>query len=69
MHDGGDHVIFVGRVLRLHANRHGKPLLFSRGSYRALGERLGIAGEAAGQRGTEGIEAPDLAGLEPWFSA
>jgi flavin reductase (DIM6/NTAB) family NADH-FMN oxidoreductase RutF len=69
IHDGGDHLIFVGRVLRLHANRHGKPLLFSRGSYRALGDRLGVAGEAPGQRGSEGIEAPDLAGLEPWFSA
>jgi flavin reductase (DIM6/NTAB) family NADH-FMN oxidoreductase RutF len=68
-HEGGDHVIFVGRVLRLESRRHGQPLLFSRGSYRALGERLGVAGEAPGERGQEGIEAPGLAGLEPWFSA
>ncbi len=68
-HDGGDHVIFVGRVLRLDSRRHGQPLLFSRGSYRGLGERLGVAGEVAGERGQEGIEAPELAGLEPWFSA
>ena len=68
-HDGGDHVIFVGRVLRLESRRHGQPLLFSRGSYRALGERLGVAGEVPGVRGQEGIEAPELAGLEPWFSA
>jgi flavin reductase (DIM6/NTAB) family NADH-FMN oxidoreductase RutF len=68
-HDGGDHVIYVGRVLRLESRRHGQPLLFSRGSYRALGERVGVAGETPGQRGQEGIEAPELAGLEPWFSA
>ena len=68
-HDGGDHVIYVGRVLRLETRRHGQPLLFSRGSYRALGERLGVAGQSPGQRGQEGIEAPGLAGLEPWFSA
>ncbi len=68
-HDGGDHVIYVGRVLRLESRRHGQPLLFSRGSYRALGERLGVAGQVPGQRGQEGIEAPELAGLEPWFAA
>ena len=66
-HDSGDHVIFVGRVLRLDSRRHGKPLLFSRGSYRALGDRLGLAGEQPGERGQDGIEAPPLAGLEPWF--
>ena len=66
-HDGGDHVIFVGRVLRLESHKHGKPLLFSRGGYRALGDRLGLAGEEPGERGQEGISAPPLAGLEPWF--
>ena len=66
-HDGGDHVIFVGRVLRLESHKHGRPLLFSRGSYRALGDRLGLAGEQPGERGPEGLSAPPLAGLEPWF--
>jgi len=36
MHDGGDHVIFVGRVLRLRAVPDGRPLLYYRGSYRQL---------------------------------
>lgn len=35
-HDGGDHVIFVGRVVR-HAARHdGRPLIFFGGQYRSL---------------------------------
>src|ERR1700676_1947033 len=49
-HDGGDHIIFIGHVLPREAGRHALPLLFSRGSYRALGERLGVAGEAPGER-------------------
>lgn len=35
-HDGGDHVIFVGRVLRFHARERGTPLLYYRGNYRTL---------------------------------
>jgi flavin reductase (DIM6/NTAB) family NADH-FMN oxidoreductase RutF len=31
--DGGDHVIFMGRVLRFHASDAKDPLLFYRGSY------------------------------------
>ena len=38
MHDGGDHVIFVGRVLRLRAAEHGKPLLYFRGAYRQINQ-------------------------------
>lgn len=38
MHDGGDHVIFVGRVLRLRATEHGKPLLYFRGAYRQINQ-------------------------------
>lgn len=33
--DGGDHVIFLGRVLRI-ASGEGEPLVFSRGQYRDL---------------------------------
>jgi flavin reductase (DIM6/NTAB) family NADH-FMN oxidoreductase RutF len=40
-HDGGDHVIFVGRVLSFGRNRQRKPLLFYRGHYRALSEGEG----------------------------
>ncbi len=32
MHDGGDHTIMIGRVLRA-AQREGEPLCFSRGSF------------------------------------
>lgn len=37
VHEGGDHLIFVGRVLRFEA-REGRPLLFCRGRYGALGQ-------------------------------
>jgi flavin reductase (DIM6/NTAB) family NADH-FMN oxidoreductase RutF len=35
-HEGGDHVIFVGRVVSFDHKRDGDPLLFYRGKYRAL---------------------------------
>jgi flavin reductase (DIM6/NTAB) family NADH-FMN oxidoreductase RutF len=38
MHDGGDHVIFVGRVLRLRAGVDGRPLIYFRGAYRQINE-------------------------------
>ncbi len=34
---GGDHVIFVGEVLRLRHDPEGRPLLFYRGKYRGVG--------------------------------
>jgi flavin reductase (DIM6/NTAB) family NADH-FMN oxidoreductase RutF len=36
--DGGDHEIFVGRIVELHENRarHGQPLVFFGGQYRRL---------------------------------
>ncbi len=37
-HDGGDHVIFVGEVLRMAAASHGRPLLYFRGAYSQIGE-------------------------------
>ncbi len=37
MHDGGDHVIFVGRVLALRTGE-GRPLLYYRGAYRQIVE-------------------------------
>lgn len=37
-HDGGDHVIFVGRVVRHQARHDGRPLIFFGGGYRALGD-------------------------------
>lgn len=36
MHDGGDHVIFIGRVVRHQARHNGRPLIFFGGRYRAL---------------------------------
>ncbi len=35
-HDGGDHVIFIGRVVRHQARPHGRPLIFFGGKYRVL---------------------------------
>ena len=37
-HDGGDHVIFIGRVVRHRARHEGRPLVFFGGKYRALGD-------------------------------
>ncbi|ALS67920.1 flavin reductase [Pandoraea apista] len=35
-HDGGDHVIFIGRVVRHSARHDGRPLIFFGGQYRSL---------------------------------
>ena len=35
-HDGGDHVIFIGRVLRFSAREDGEPLVFFRGRYHTV---------------------------------
>jgi flavin reductase (DIM6/NTAB) family NADH-FMN oxidoreductase RutF len=37
-YDGGDHVIFVGRVKRIEQNSGGEPLLYFRGRYAAVAE-------------------------------
>lgn len=39
-HDGGDHVIVVGRVERLACDENREPLLFARSDYHGLGGRL-----------------------------
>lgn len=39
-HDGGDHVIFIGKVKRMSCN-DGAPLLYYRGSYCSLAEAAG----------------------------
>ncbi|MET1025794.1 MAG: flavin reductase family protein [Dongiaceae bacterium] len=36
IHDGGDHRIFIGEVLRFNADTEGNPLLYFRGSYAGL---------------------------------
>ena len=38
VHDGGDHAIIVGRVLRFRYRQAGDPLIFFRGGYGALAE-------------------------------
>lgn len=35
-HDGGDHVIFIGRVVRFSSNTDDGPLVFCRGKYHSL---------------------------------
>jgi flavin reductase (DIM6/NTAB) family NADH-FMN oxidoreductase RutF len=35
-HDGGDHLIIVGRVINMHTREDGEPLLFYCGNYRSL---------------------------------
>jgi flavin reductase (DIM6/NTAB) family NADH-FMN oxidoreductase RutF len=37
-HDGGDHVIFIGRVVRFSVHEQEEPLVFFRGKYRALSD-------------------------------
>ncbi len=41
-HDGGDHLIVVGRVVRAAATERGEPLVFFRSRYRALDSRTRI---------------------------
>ncbi len=38
VHDGGDHAILVGRVLRVHRHEKGAPLVFFKGRYGALAD-------------------------------
>lgn len=38
IYDGGDHLIFVGRVDKLRYNSEGPPLLYFRGAYHRIGE-------------------------------
>ena len=38
VHEGGDHAILVGRVLRFHRHDAGAPLVFFKGKYGALAE-------------------------------
>jgi flavin reductase (DIM6/NTAB) family NADH-FMN oxidoreductase RutF len=38
-HQGGDHMIMLGRVRRTRCAMHGEPLLYFRGEYRAIGDR------------------------------
>jgi flavin reductase (DIM6/NTAB) family NADH-FMN oxidoreductase RutF len=40
-YEGGDHIIFVGRVLAFDHTSHGDPLIYYRGRYRALSELEG----------------------------
>lgn len=49
-YDGGDHLIFVGEVVR-HDHRRGDPLLFHRGEFRTLG--LAFADLPLAVRGNE----------------
>jgi flavin reductase (DIM6/NTAB) family NADH-FMN oxidoreductase RutF len=38
VHEGGDHIILVGRVIKLTHAEGGRPLLYYRGAYRGLGD-------------------------------
>jgi flavin reductase (DIM6/NTAB) family NADH-FMN oxidoreductase RutF len=38
VHEGGDHIILIGRVLKIAHAEGGRPLLYYRGAYRGLGE-------------------------------
>src|SRR5262249_46876752 len=68
-HDGGDHLIFIGRVQRMRAATEGRPLLFSRGAYRALGPALGAPSGEPAPHSTSALDSSGmLEGLEPWPS-
>jgi flavin reductase (DIM6/NTAB) family NADH-FMN oxidoreductase RutF len=45
VHEGGDHRIFVGRVLAMRMGGAAMPLVFWRGAYRRVGRVLGAPGE------------------------
>jgi flavin reductase (DIM6/NTAB) family NADH-FMN oxidoreductase RutF len=66
VHEGGDHRIFLGRVLRMQARNDGQPLLFSRGGYRRLGVPLGAPSDEAAPSSTSALDNGGLyAGHEP----
>lgn len=62
-HDGGDHVIVVGYVLRFERLAAGEPLLFYRGSYRAMTSDTEFP-DYATQSGPRIV--PPLNGFDPW---
>lgn len=62
--DGGDHVIFVGRVIRFERLATGEPLVFNRGSYRTLAPNAECPDYSAGG----GKVLPPLNGFDPWTS-
>jgi flavin reductase (DIM6/NTAB) family NADH-FMN oxidoreductase RutF len=63
MVDGGDHVVFFGRVLRFRCAGEGDPLLYWRGSCR----RLAVP-EAAFPALEDRPVAPPLTCFDPWFA-
>jgi flavin reductase (DIM6/NTAB) family NADH-FMN oxidoreductase RutF len=70
VHDGGDHRVFIGRVLRMRAAADGRPLLFSRGAYRALGPELGAPSGEPAPHSTSALDSSGmLEGLEPWTAS
>jgi flavin reductase (DIM6/NTAB) family NADH-FMN oxidoreductase RutF len=62
-HDGGDHVIIVGYVLRFERLTVGEPLLFYRGSYRAMTSDNEFP-DYATPNGPRIV--PPLNGFDPW---
>jgi flavin reductase (DIM6/NTAB) family NADH-FMN oxidoreductase RutF len=62
--DGGDHLILVGRVQHFARLATGEPLVFSRGSYRALAPHA----EFPDYAGSEPKVLPPLNGFDPWTS-
>jgi flavin reductase (DIM6/NTAB) family NADH-FMN oxidoreductase RutF len=62
--DGGDHVIFVGRVTRFERLATGEPLVFSRGSYRTLAPSAEFPDYSSG--GAKVL--PPINGFDPWTS-
>jgi flavin reductase (DIM6/NTAB) family NADH-FMN oxidoreductase RutF len=62
--DGGDHVIFVGRVTRFERLATGDPLVFSRGSYRTLTPNAEFPDYSS-----DGAKVlPPINGFDPWTS-
>jgi flavin reductase (DIM6/NTAB) family NADH-FMN oxidoreductase RutF len=63
LHDGGDHVVLVGYVLRFERLVMGEPLVFCRGSYRTLAPNVEFPDYAATR---EPNVSPPLNGFDPW---
>ncbi|MCW5684103.1 MAG: flavin reductase family protein [Pseudolabrys sp.] len=63
-HEAGDHVILIGLVRRFERLATGEPLMFFRGSYRALAPNA----EFPDYAGNEPKVLPPLNGFDPWTS-
>src|SRR3546814_13092964 len=61
VHEGGDHVIVVGRVAQIESGGSGDPLIYFQSGYRTHGPRVGISLQAMPSRARVAANADQTA--------